>query len=34
MFLDTGYTSIVMYNYDIGAHPIVSKIEELLNRLE
>jgi CubicO group peptidase (beta-lactamase class C family) len=34
MFLDTGYTSVVMSNYDMGAGPIASKIEELLGRLK
>jgi CubicO group peptidase (beta-lactamase class C family) len=34
MFLDTGYTFAVMSNYDMGAEPIVDKIEELLARLK
>jgi CubicO group peptidase (beta-lactamase class C family) len=34
MFLDTGFTSVVMSNYDMGAHPIASKIEELLGRMK
>ncbi|UCF79391.1 MAG: beta-lactamase family protein [Candidatus Eiseniibacteriota bacterium] len=34
MFLDTGYTCAVMSNYDMGAHRVVTKIEELLGRLE
>lgn len=34
IFLDTGYTSAVMSNYDMGADPVASKIEELLDRLQ
>ena len=30
MFLDSGYTSVVMSNYSHGAQPIASKIKELL----
>jgi len=30
MFLDSGYTSVVMSNYDMGARPVASKIKELL----
>lgn len=30
MFLDSGYTAVVMSNYDLGAHPVTSKIKELL----
>jgi hypothetical protein len=32
MFLDSGYTSVVMSNYDMGARPVASKIKELLGR--
>ncbi len=34
MFLDTGYTSAVMSNYDMGAMGVAEKIRELLGRLE
>lgn len=30
MFLDSGYTAVVMSNYDGGAHPINEKIRELI----
>ena len=30
MFLDSGYTAAVMSNYDRGAHPMNSKIRELI----
>ena len=30
MFLDSGYTAVVMSNYDRGAHPIMVRIRELL----
>jgi CubicO group peptidase (beta-lactamase class C family) len=32
MFLDSGYTAVVMSNYDRGAEPIASKIQELIQR--
>ena len=34
IFLDTGYTSAVMSNYDMGAMGVTDKIRELLARLE
>lgn len=33
MFLDTGYTAVVMSNYDGGARPVQSKIRELLDAM-
>jgi CubicO group peptidase (beta-lactamase class C family) len=34
MYLDSGYTAVVMSNYDGGAHAISSKIQELLASLQ
>ncbi|MGD2108798.1 MAG: serine hydrolase domain-containing protein [Phycisphaerae bacterium] len=34
MYLDTGYTAVVMSNHDQGAQPVQSKIRELLRTME